>query len=325
MPSVQSIPLSMLEPEDIEGGSRSSGPLGAAIAQNGPLGSGQVASMSPSGIVNRQQGSMMTTAGGDGMHSAGAAIQSNSRRSSGRASSVASEPQQKDALMTWIGGQLSIEEERKQQEHSSHPNTRTSSKRSSPARMVDFSAFEIDFNSLQMGKRIGEGSFGKVYLAKWNETPVAVKVLVDEVTALDHHAGALKDFAAPVLQKLQEEAGLMASLRHPNVVSFLGFCQLPPCVITEYCSRGSLADVLRAAKQNKPGAAHDLTWQRRLSVAADAATGMLHLHAKNPPIIHRDLKSANILVDAHWRAKVADFNLSRIVEESTGSSSLAAM
>lgn len=87
-------------------------------------------------------------------------------------------------------------------------------------------------------------------------------------------------------------------------VQFMGICKLPPCVVTEYCARGSLADVLRGGKQGKPGAAAELTWRRRLSMALDAATGMLHLHARTPPIIHRDLKSPNLLVDVHWRVKV---------------------
>ena len=51
---------------------------------------------------------------------------------------------------------------------------------------------------------------------------------------------------------------------------------------------------------------------------------MLYLHTRQPPILHRDLKSANLLVDKHWRAKVADFNLSRVMHASTVVSSVAA-
>jgi len=58
----------------------------------------------------------------------------------------------------------------------------------------------------------------------------------------------------------------------------------------------------------------------------DAALGMLHLHTRRPlPIVHRDLKSANLLLDASWRTKVADFNLSRVLEDSARSSTQAAM
>ena len=58
--------------------------------------------------------------------------------------------------------------------------------------------------------------------------------------------------------------------------------------------------------------------------ALDAAKGMLYLHAHSPPIIHRDLKSANLLVDKHWRVKVCDFNLSKLMEENSVMSSMAA-
>ncbi|EFN52529.1 hypothetical protein CHLNCDRAFT_36848 [Chlorella variabilis] len=122
------------------------------------------------------------------------------------------------------------------------------------------------------------------------------------------------------MDELQKEAGLMASLRHPNVVLFLGVCASPPAVVTEYCSRGSLLDVLRNA-QCSDQAAQQLTWVRRLSMGLDAAKGMLCLHAHNPPILHRDLKSPNLLVDAAWRVKVCDFNLSKILEDSVRSSS----
>ena len=57
----------------------------------------------------------------------------------------------------------------------------------------------------------------------------------------------------------------MCSLRHPSIVTFLGVCPVPPCVVTEYCARGSLADVLRNARQS-PAAAAKLDWLRRLNM-----------------------------------------------------------
>lgn len=70
--------------------------------------------------------------------------------------------------------------------------------------------------------------------------------------------------------------------------------------------------------------AMELDWQKRLSMALDAAKGMHYLHSSQPPIVHRDLKSANLLVDKHWRVKVADFNLSRFMNSSDVVSSVAA-
>lgn len=116
---------------------------------------------------------------------------------------------------------------------------------------------------------------------------------------------------------------MMASLRHPCIVMYLGVCLEPTALITEYCARGSLSDVLRRARTS-PALAAQLDWPRRLNMALDAAKGMLYLHACGPPIIHRDLKSPNLLVDKHWRVKVSDFNLSRVMHDAAVLSSLAA-
>lgn len=100
-----------------------------------------------------------------------------------------------------------------------------------------------------------------------------------------------------------QEAGMMASMRHPNVVMYLGVCLQPPCVVTEYCARGSLNDVFKRARAT-PALAAQLDWGRRLNMVLDAAKGMMYLHSSEPPVIHRDLKSPNLLVDKHWRLKV---------------------
>jgi len=187
---------------------------------------------------------------------------------------------------------------------------------------IDVKLWTVVFKDLQMERQIGEGSFGRVYLAKWNETLVAVKILISMSsghTSDDSHMTA----SNPVLVSLAKETNMMAALRHPNVVGFLGVCMDPPSIITEYCARGSLTDVLRGSKAS-PAKASLLDWARRLNMILDAAKGMLYLHNHSPPIIHRDLKSPNLLVDKHWRLKVSDFNLSKLLEEGAVMSSMAA-
>ncbi|GAB4822541.1 hypothetical protein N2152v2_009587 [Parachlorella kessleri] len=189
---------------------------------------------------------------------------------------------------------------------------RQSSSTTSPrSPLADFvKTWTINFDDLELTRKIGEGSFGRVYLAKWQETPVAVKILLNTgIDVLD--ADSLKQvltLSNPLLINLQKECALLATLRHPNVVGFMGVCAVPPCVVTEYCARGSLTDVLRQAKQSP---AAQLDWVKRLNMMLDTAKGMLHLHSHKPPIIHRDLKSPNLLVDSHWHVKVSDFNLSK--------------
>jgi sterile alpha motif and leucine zipper-containing kinase AZK len=99
----------------------------------------------------------------------------------------------------------------------------------------------------------------------------------------------------------------MSRLRHPNVVLFLGYVTHPPnlSILTEYLPRGSLYRLL-----HRPNSKVDET--RRLKMALDVAKGMNYLHSSHPTIVHRDLKSPNLLVDKNWVVKVSDFGMSRL-------------
>ncbi|PRW51177.1 Serine threonine- kinase CTR1 [Chlorella sorokiniana] len=171
----------------------------------------------------------------------------------------------------------------------------------------DARVWEVQWAELTIVRAIGRGSFGSVYLAEWNQVPVAVKVLIGKE---DINRGQL-ELPERVLRELQAEAAVMSHMRHPNIVQFMGLVAVPPALITEYCSRGSLYDCLAAARE-QPTAAAQLTWRRRLAMAVDAGAGLLYLHRRS--IIHRDVKSPNLLVDKDWNVKVADFNLSKLLE-----------
>ncbi|KFM25179.1 putative serine/threonine-protein kinase drkA [Auxenochlorella protothecoides] len=181
------------------------------------------------------------------------------------------------------------------------------------------------------GRVIGEGAFGKVYLGRWQETDVAIKVLTSLQAFGIGAAGAT--VAGPdgevrldpeVLRTLEREVGIMVAIRHPNIILFMGVCLDPACIVTEFCARGSLYDLLKVAAANPDASARVLDWGKRLNMALDAAKGMLHLHSHRGPIIHRDLKSPNLLVDKHWRVKVTDFNLSRLSDTVSVASSMVA-
>ncbi|XP_075512982.1 serine/threonine-protein kinase CTR1-like isoform X1 [Primulina tabacum] len=173
----------------------------------------------------------------------------------------------------------------------------------------DTEDLNIPWSDLIIKETIGAGSFGIVYRAEWNDSEVAVKILMEQ----DLHAERFKEFL--------REVAIMKRLRHPNIVLFMGAVTEPPnlSIVTEYLSRGSLYKLL-----HKPGAREALDEKRRLSMAFDVAKGMNYLHKRNPPIVHRDLKSPNLLVDRKYTVKVCDFGLSRLKANTFLSSKSAA-
>ncbi|KAH6806082.1 hypothetical protein C2S51_030913 [Perilla frutescens var. frutescens] len=173
----------------------------------------------------------------------------------------------------------------------------------------DVDGLNIPWTDLVLKERIGAGSFGTVHRAEWNGCDVAVKILMEQ----DFHAERFKEFI--------REVAIMKQLRHPNIVLFMGAVTEPPnlSIVTEYLSRGSLYRLL-----HKPGAREALDEKRRLSMAYDVAKGMNYLHKRNPPVVHRDLKSPNLLVDRKYTVKVCDFGLSRLKANTFLSSKSAA-
>lgn len=155
--------------------------------------------------------------------------------------------------------------------------------------------FDIHWEDLRLGEAIGQGSYAVVYHGLWNGSDVAIKVYLEK----DYDEGTLLDY--------KKEIGIMRKLRHPNVLLFMGACYSHErlAIVTEFLPRGSLFKILH--KSNK-----QLDIRRRLRMALDVARGMNYLHRRNPPIVHMDLKSSNLLVDKNWNVKVGDFGLSKL-------------
>lgn len=160
----------------------------------------------------------------------------------------------------------------------------------------------LRYADIAVGERVGAGAFAVVYRGTYRGREVAVKELLAQPRSGTGDA-AVDSVAAKTVSDFLSEVALMAKLRHPNVVALVGACERPLCLVTEYCARGNLYDILRSPAP--------LGLSRRLSIAADAARGMAYLHSARPPIIHRDLKSQNIFIMADWSAKIGDFGLSR--------------
>lgn len=158
----------------------------------------------------------------------------------------------------------------------------------------------IDVNSLVLGRTIGHSSFGAVTEGKFNGTKVAVKTI-----QRDSRPGVPNN-----LDVIKTEAELNCQLRHPNVVLFMGISVEPEqvCIVTELMARGNVRDLL--LRESKQGLIR-LDWSLRQNWALDTAQGMAYLHSLDPPMIHRDLKTTNLLVDRGMNVKICDFGLSR--------------
>jgi len=146
---------------------------------------------------------------------------------------------------------------------------------------------------------LGEGGFGRVYKGRLESTGQAVAV-----KQLDRngHQGN-REFLVEVL--------MLSLLHHPNLVSLIGYCADGDqrLLVYEFMPLGSLEDHLL----DLPPDREPLDWNTRIKIAADAAKGLEYLHDKaNPPVIYRDFKSSNILLDEGFHAKLSDFGLAKL-------------
>ncbi|KAF2297298.1 hypothetical protein GH714_020995 [Hevea brasiliensis] len=161
-------------------------------------------------------------------------------------------------------------------------------------------------NNFSEDHKVGTGSFGSVYRGTLEDgREVAIKRAETSSTssyAIGTRRQEDKDNA--FINELES----LSRLHHKNLIRLLGFCE--DCnervLVYEYLSNGTLHDHLHKL-QSSPL----MSWTARIKVALDAARGIEYLHEYAvPPVIHRDIKSSNILLDSSWNAKVSDFGLS---------------
>nr|XP_048319484.1 probable LRR receptor-like serine/threonine-protein kinase At1g05700 [Ziziphus jujuba var. spinosa] len=148
---------------------------------------------------------------------------------------------------------------------------------------------------------IGRGGFGTVYHGYLNNIQVAVKMLSESSSQ------GYKEF--------QAEVKLLMRVHHRNLTSLVGYCKEDSYLglIYEYMANGNLQRHL--SDKN----AYTLSWEDRMRIAVDAAQGLEYLHnGCKPPIIHRDIKTTNILLNEKLQAKLADFGLSRAFSFESG-------
>jgi hypothetical protein len=155
---------------------------------------------------------------------------------------------------------------------------------------------KLSMDELILEDLVGRGSFGDVYRARLHGTVVAVKRFV---------MGKGKS-SLELKELFTKETEILKQLRHPNILFFIG-CEIKHphmYIVTEFCELGDLQNILLDSSIT-------LTLDKQLSFAVQAARGVLYLHRLSPSLIHRDIKTSNLLVDKNWTVKVADFGLTR--------------
>ncbi|KAG1339149.1 putative LRR receptor-like serine/threonine-protein kinase [Cocos nucifera] len=162
---------------------------------------------------------------------------------------------------------------------------------------------DIEEATEDFSKKIGSGGFGTVYHGKMkDEKEIAVKVLRND----SHQEN----------RQFSNEVSLLSRIHHRNLVVFLGYCQQEgkSILVYEFMHNGTLKEHLHGTLTQE----RHIGWIKRLEIAEDAAKGIEYLHTGcSPAVIHRDLKTSNILLDKDMRAKVSDFGLSKpAVDES---------
>ncbi|KAI8555734.1 hypothetical protein RHMOL_Rhmol05G0198000 [Rhododendron molle] len=164
------------------------------------------------------------------------------------------------------------------------------------AKLFSFEELKKCTDNFSEANVIGAGGYGKVYKG----TIASGQLVAIKRAQQGSLQGALE---------FKTEIELLSRINHKNVVELVGFCydQGEQMLVYEYVPNGTLNENLAGKERKK------MDWMRRLSVALDSARGLAYLHElANPPIIHRDIKSNNILLDDQLTAKVADFGLSKL-------------
>ena len=157
---------------------------------------------------------------------------------------------------------------------------------------------KVEYGDLQFIERLGKGEFGEVFRGYYRKEEVAIKQLFFD-----------ENMTELIVQDLAREIDSFRHLSHKRLVRFIGASlQLPNlCLVTEYMPGGSLHHLLHVRRQKMP-------FGHALNMCIQIADGVAYLHSQTPTIVHRDLKSLNVVLDLSLNIKICDFGLTESMD-----------
>ncbi|XP_004516233.1 serine/threonine-protein kinase-like protein At3g51990 [Cicer arietinum] len=166
-----------------------------------------------------------------------------------------------------------------------------------------YSDLEAATNGFSDQKLLGKGSHGYVYKAILRGRPVAVK---RPSRPHHHHHKPISSSSPEITNEVDNEIDILSKIHSPRLVNLVGFTNdgsKDRLLVVEFMSNGTLFDVLHS------NSSRTVNWGRRIRLALQTAKAIDTLHSSNPPVIHRDIKSANVLIDQNFNARLGDFGL----------------
>lgn len=175
-------------------------------------------------------------------------------------------------------------------------------------------AARVPFGRIKIGDLLGKGAYGEVYRGKFHNQQVAIKRLLPDTRKNMTH-----------IESFLTEIKLLASLEHPHVVQFVGVAWdslLDLMCLTEFMDGGDLRSLLMHYEDTNHEEGFDL---EKTGIALEVAHALTYLHSLKPMVLHRDLKSRNILLTNSLQAKLTDFGISRAWTDRTMTAGVGSM
>jgi serine/threonine protein kinase len=167
------------------------------------------------------------------------------------------------------------------------------------------SAAHFEWNEVEFGPLMNQGGFSVVHTGTWHSTKVAIKKIFDP------------NITAELLAEFDNEIAKLEQIRHPNIIQLLAVHRKPPALslITELVEGGSFFQLLHARHQftSASGPISEVQFSDAMQIMESTAVALTFLHARG--MIHRDVKSHNILLSPHLEVKLCDFGLARMRSE----------